>query len=105
MFQRRCFDRLPAKDRTGFLTGSGHHPHVNYFSFFPVVFTSSKRFALQNVALASLPCASGSFGLDFASPPVVHLPFRNKSASAKGKVAVSGGGVRPLAAENVELAL
>ena len=35
--------------------------HVNYFSFFPVVFTSSKRFALQNVALASLPCASGSF--------------------------------------------
>jgi hypothetical protein len=79
--------------------------HVNYFSFFPVVFTSSKRFALQNVALASLPCASGSFGLNFASPPVVHLPFRNKSASAKGKVAVSGGGVRPLAAENVELAL
>src|SRR5712671_1493110 len=48
-------------NRTGFLTGSGHHPHVNYFSFFPVVFTSSKRFALQNVALASLPCASGSF--------------------------------------------
>ncbi len=75
-----------------------HHPHVNYFSFFPVVFTSSKRFALQNVALASLPRASGSFGLNFASPPVVHLPFRNKSASAKGKVAVSGGGVRPLAA-------
>jgi hypothetical protein len=75
------------------------------FSFFPVVFTSSKRFALQNVALASLPCASGSFGLNFASPPVVHLPFRNKSASAKGKVGGSGGGVRPLAAENVELAL
>src|SRR5712672_505851 len=22
-------------NRTGFLTGSGHHPHVNYFSFFP----------------------------------------------------------------------
>jgi len=75
------------------------------FFIFPVVFTSSKRFALQNVALAWLPCASGSFGLNFASPPVVHLPFRNKSASAKGKVAVSGGGVRPLAAENVELAL
>ena len=48
---------------------------------------------------------AGRFGLNFASPPVVHLPFRNKSASAKGKVAVSGGGVRPLAAENVELAL
>jgi hypothetical protein len=47
----------------------------------------------------------GSFGLNFASPPVVHLPFRNKSASAKGKAGVSGGGVRPLAAENVELAL
>jgi hypothetical protein len=52
-------------NRTGFLTGSGHHPHVNYFSFFPVVFTSSKRFALQNVALASLPCASGSFWPQF----------------------------------------
>jgi hypothetical protein len=26
------------------------------------------------------------FGLNFASPPVVHLPFRNKSAFAKGKV-------------------
>ena len=75
------------------------------FFIFPVVFTSSKRFALQNVALASLPCGSGSFGPNFASPPVVHLPFRNKSASAKGKVGVSGGGVRPLAAENVELTL
>jgi hypothetical protein len=95
---------LPAKDRTGFLTGSGIISRQLFF-IFPVVFTSSKRFALQNVALASLPCASGSFGLNFASPPVVHLPFRNKSASAKGKVAVSGGGVRPLAAENVELAL
>jgi len=92
---------LPAKDRTGFLTGSGIIPRQLFF-IFPVVFTSSKRFALQNVALASLPCVSGSFGLNFASPPVVHLPFRNKSASAKGKVAVSGGGVRPLAAENVE---
>ena len=72
---------------------------TSIFFIFPVVFTASKRFALQNVALASLPCASGSFGLNFASPPVVHLPFRNKSASAKGKVGVSGGGVRPLAAE------
>jgi hypothetical protein len=102
--ERRCFDRLPAKDRTGWLTGSGQHPCVNIF-ISPVVFTSSKPFALQNAAWASLPCASGSFGLNFASPPVVHLPFRNKSASAKGKVAVSGAGVRPLAAENVELAL
>src|SRR6266567_114343 len=91
MFQRRCFDRLLAKDRTGFLTGSGIISRQLFF-IFPVVFTSSKRFALQNVALASLPCASGSFGLNFASPPVVHLPFRNKSASAKGKVAVSGAG-------------
>jgi hypothetical protein len=92
------FDRLPAKDRTGVLTGSVHHSCIIFF-IFPVVFTSSKRFALHNVALASLPRASGSFGLNFASPPVVHLPFRNKSASAKGKVGVSGGGVRPLAAE------
>src|SRR6266568_6437105 len=53
MFQRRCFDRLPAKDRTGFLTGSGIIPRQLFF-IFPVVFTSSKRFALQNVALASL---------------------------------------------------
>jgi hypothetical protein len=36
-----------------------------YFSFSPVVFTSSKRFAPQNVALASLPCASGLFSLNF----------------------------------------
>jgi hypothetical protein len=80
------------------LTGSVHHPCIIFF-IFPVVFTSSKRFALHNVALASLPRASGSFGHNFASQPVVHLPFRNKSASAKGKVGVSGGGVRPLAAE------
>ena len=80
------------------LTGSVHHPCIIFF-IFPVVFTSSKPFALHNVALASLPRASGSFGLNFASPPVVHLPFRNKSASAKGKAGVSGGGVRPLAAE------
>jgi hypothetical protein len=56
---------LPAKDRTGFLTGSGIIPRQLFF-IFPVVFTFSKRFALQNVALASLPCASGSFGLNLA---------------------------------------
>jgi hypothetical protein len=96
--------RSLAGEGPDWIAGRFRAPSLHHF-IFPVVFTSSKRFALHNVALASLPRASGSFGLNFASPPVVHLPFRNKSASAKGKAGVSGGGVRPLAAENVELAL
>jgi len=73
--------------------------HVNYFSFFPVVFTSSKRFALHNVALASLPRASGLW----ASISLGHRLFiflsGTKALLLKEKVGVSGGGVRPLAAE------
>src|SRR5712691_6625666 len=100
MFLRRCFDRLPAKEPDWIPDRFRHHPTSIIFHF------SRRLHVLQTFCAAKcrsgFACASGSFGLNFASPPVVHLPFRNKSASAKGKVAVSGGGVRPLAAENVE---
>lgn len=82
--------------RTGLLTGSRHHPRVNIFHF------PRRLHVLQTFCAAKCRpgfasfAAAGSFGLNFASSPVVHLPFRNKSASAKGKVAVSGGGVRRL---------